>query len=350
MITYTQGNLLDAQAEALVNAVNTVGVMGKGIALQFRHQFPENYKAYKDAVDQGELTTGKVQVVPIAGMGKIKYIVNFPTKQHWRSPSKILWIKEGLADLCAQIINYHISSIALPALGCGNGGLDWAVVKPIMEQYLSNLNADIIIYEPTAFVQETAKKETKMATPKLAPAKAMFLCLLYQYQESGKPVTEAVATALGYFLQRFGETQLKFKFTKDAQSLRSNEVSFLLYSLNETYLEGYEQVANNPAAKLELRASAQQEVEQQISNTLLAEEKQRLHQVTALIQPVKTNEGLLLLALVDYLMNTENISDEAALYEKLQSGRSLPIEHVRAAVKYLSKIKPGILDRQTASI
>ncbi|MBS7565904.1 macro domain-containing protein [Mucilaginibacter sp. Bleaf8] len=148
MITYTKGDLLDAQVDALVNAVNTVGVMGKGIALQFKNRFPENFKAYKDAVSNGILVTGKVQVVPVNSSTGVKYIVNFPTKQHWRNPSKLIWVEEGLTDLVTQIKVYDIQSIAIPPLGCGNGGLDWGTVKPLIENALAGLNINVVIYEP----------------------------------------------------------------------------------------------------------------------------------------------------------------------------------------------------------
>ncbi|TFF40225.1 macro domain-containing protein [Mucilaginibacter psychrotolerans] len=160
MIIYKQGNLLDANVDALVNAVNTVGVMGKGIALQFKYAFPENYIAYKQASERNEIAVGKVQVVPVNDLNGVKFIVNFPTKKHWRNPSKLQWFKDGLKDLREQVNRYDIKSIALPALGCGNGGLDWAVVKPVIEQYLSDLNIDVFVYEPSAFATEILKKKT----------------------------------------------------------------------------------------------------------------------------------------------------------------------------------------------
>lgn len=161
MVIYKEGNLLEAKVDALVNAVNTVGVMGKGIALQFKYAFPENYVAYKQASERNEIVVGKVLVVPVNDLNGVKFIVNFPTKQHWRNPSKLQWIKDGLKDLLEQIIKYDIKSIALPALGCGNGGLDWTVVKPVIEQYLSDLNVEISVYEPSAFITEALKKKAK---------------------------------------------------------------------------------------------------------------------------------------------------------------------------------------------
>jgi O-acetyl-ADP-ribose deacetylase (regulator of RNase III) len=159
-LIYKRGNLLDAKVDALVNAVNAVGVMGKGIALQFKYAFPENYIAYKKASERNEIAVGKVLVVPVNDLNGVKFIINFPTKQHWRNPSKLQWVKDGLKDLSEQIDKYNIKSIALPALGCGNGGLDWVVVKPVIEQYLSDLDIDVLVYEPSPFVIEIQKKKS----------------------------------------------------------------------------------------------------------------------------------------------------------------------------------------------
>ena len=109
MITYKTGNLLNARVEALVNTVNTVGVMGKGIALQFKKAFPEVFSAYREAVKQGEIVVGRVQVVPVKAIEGPQYVINFPTKQHWRSPSQLTWIDAGLADLKENIVRYKHS-------------------------------------------------------------------------------------------------------------------------------------------------------------------------------------------------------------------------------------------------
>lgn len=149
MIQYTKGNLLHANVEALVNAVNTVGVMGKGIALQFKETFPENFKAYKKACDEKLLETGHNLIVPVSGENSVKWIINFPTKQHWRNPSKMEYITTGLDDLVKVMEEYNIQSVALPALGCGLGGLDWEQVKSVIEEKLGHLHqVEIVIYEP----------------------------------------------------------------------------------------------------------------------------------------------------------------------------------------------------------
>ena len=145
-----QGNLLEAQVEALVNPVNTTGVMGKGLALMFKKAFPENFQAYTGACKQKKVRTGRMFVTENKTPNGPRWIINFPTKQHWRSPSKLEWIVDGLADLHRVIHEHRIRSIALPALGAGYGGLDWNDVRPEIERALGDLSdVDILVYEPT---------------------------------------------------------------------------------------------------------------------------------------------------------------------------------------------------------
>ena len=147
MLTFTQGNLFEAHAEALVNAVNTAGVMGKGIALVFKKAFPENYEAYRAACKAGLVRTGSMFVTE--RNGSPKWIVNFPTKEHWRSRSKIEWIGGGLDDLKRVIESRSIRSIALPALGVGHGGFPWEQVRELMEEKLTGLfDVAVTVYEP----------------------------------------------------------------------------------------------------------------------------------------------------------------------------------------------------------
>src|SRR5258708_7227957 len=124
MISYKQGNLLESHSQALVNTVNTVGVMGKGIALMFKERFKENFRRYAAACKNKEVEVGKMFITSSGELNGPKWIVNFPTKQNWRSPSKLEWITEGLRDLHRFIVEQHVVSIAIPPLGAGNGGLN----------------------------------------------------------------------------------------------------------------------------------------------------------------------------------------------------------------------------------
>ena len=148
MITYLRGNLLEDDAQALVNTVNTVGVMGKGIALQFKQRFPANFVAYAQACKLGQVQTGSMFVTEPGELTGPRWVVNFPTKQHWRDPSRMEWVVDGLQDLRGLLISNAVASIALPALGAGLGGLPWAAVRGHIEAALGDLPVDVRVYEP----------------------------------------------------------------------------------------------------------------------------------------------------------------------------------------------------------
>jgi O-acetyl-ADP-ribose deacetylase (regulator of RNase III) len=159
MIRFVQGNLFDAKVEALVNTVNTVGVMGKGIALMFKEAAPANFPAYEEACKRKEVRIGRMFVTETRAFEGPRWIINFPTKKHWRQPSKMEWIAEGLQDLRHFVQEQSIRSIALPPLGAGNGQLDWPKVRVEIQRALSDLEGvDIVVYEPTEKYQNVAKR------------------------------------------------------------------------------------------------------------------------------------------------------------------------------------------------
>lgn len=148
MISYHQGDLLAADVDALVNAVNTVGVMGKGIALAFKARFPANTQAYAAACRRGEVVTGRMFVTETPDLLAPRWIVNFPTKQHWRDPSRLEWVQTGLQDLRRFLLAQDVQSVALPALGAGLGGLSWPKVRAEIAAALADLAVDVRVYEP----------------------------------------------------------------------------------------------------------------------------------------------------------------------------------------------------------
>lgn len=149
MIKYKQGDILSEDVEAIVNTVNCVGVMGRGLALQYKNKFPENYKIYAKACKAEEVMPGKMFVTQTGQLTNPKYIINFPTKRHWKGKSKIEDIEDGLVDLINVIKKYDIKSIAIPPLGSGLGGLDWSIVKSKIENTFSNIkDVNIIVYQP----------------------------------------------------------------------------------------------------------------------------------------------------------------------------------------------------------
>jgi len=151
MLRLTQGNLLEAPAEALVNAVNEKGIMGKGLALLFKETFPESAKVYAEACHRREVQVGKMFLTERIEAEGPRWIIHFPTKKDWRNPSELQWIRDGLQDLRRVIRELGLRSIALPALGCGNGGLDWNHVRSEIESALGQIKGvDILVYEPTS--------------------------------------------------------------------------------------------------------------------------------------------------------------------------------------------------------
>jgi O-acetyl-ADP-ribose deacetylase (regulator of RNase III) len=236
---FTQGNLLEADVEAVVNTVNTVGVMGKGIALMFKERFPENYEAYAAACKAGKVRIGEMFVTPGVELEGPRWIINFPTKKHWRQPTKLDWVRDGLAALKDVIREKEIKSVAIPPLGCGNGGLDWAVVRPMIESALRDLDGvELIVYEPAAKYQNVAKKQ---GVEKLTPARALIAEMIRRYWVLGMECTLLEAQKLAWFLERTIksmrlEDPLKLGFTADRYGPYAHRLTHLLDGLDGSYL------------------------------------------------------------------------------------------------------------------
>ncbi|HEC42737.1 MAG TPA: phosphatase [Bacteroides sp.] len=248
MLRYTTGNILSSDNQALVNTVNTVGVMGKGIALSFKNAFPIVDYEYQKAIKEGEIKVGRVQVIK-TNLITPEYIINFPTKKHWRQPSKLGYIDSGLQDLVKAIQEYKINSISIPPLGCGNGKLPWQRVKPLMECYLEPLSMDveILIFEPGFNDQQSVDYNKKVH---LTPARAMLLYLMNEYQILGYSINLLVAQKLAYFLQRFGEP-LNLQYEKGYYGPYAHRLFHLLKYLNGSFIR-FKEENNNPGTINEL--------------------------------------------------------------------------------------------------
>lgn len=240
MITFTKGNLLTANAQALVNTVNTVGVMGKGIALMFKEAFPENFKVYEAACRRGEVRVGRMFVTERQDMYGPKWIINFPTKEHWRGRSQIEWVEEGLDDLVRVIRHNKIKSVAIPPLGSGNGGLDWQDVRPKIEGALSKLSdVEIVVFEPTSMYQNVAKQT---GVEKLTPARALVAELVRRYWVIGIECTILEIQKLAYFLERSIDeyhltNPLALQFSANKFGPYSRRLNKLLEALDGSYLQ-----------------------------------------------------------------------------------------------------------------
>jgi O-acetyl-ADP-ribose deacetylase (regulator of RNase III) len=237
MITFTKGNMLDADVDALVNTVNAVGVMGKGIALMFKERFPDNYKAYEAACKRKEIKAGSLFVTE--QLMAPRWIINFATKQHWRNPSKIEWIESGLSDLRSFIVEHKIKSIALPPLGSGNGGLDWGNVRPMIEDALGDLtDVQVLVYEPTQQYQNVTKRQ---GVEKLTPARALIADIVRRYWIVGMECTVLEVQKLAYFIERVIlasglANPLKLEFRADKYGPFSHKLNHLLNALDGSYL------------------------------------------------------------------------------------------------------------------
>ena len=308
MINYTKGNLLESKAQALVNTVNTVGVMGKGIALQFKNRFPHNYAVYKKACKDKTFNTGQVLVVKEGDLYETKYIVNFPTKAHWKSDSVYEYISTGLVALKKAIVEHGIKSIAIPPLGCGNGGLDWIKVKALIEEALQDLDVEITIYEPNEQIKSILQKEETKTKAKLTPARAMLLYMLFHYESKGEQSSLFVANKLAYFLQRSGE-KLRLKFEAHHYGPYAVQLNHVLYSLNGTYLKGLEQNEVKPFEAIHLSYDKWEEIEHYIQGNLSVIQKERLEGINKLIAQYESTFSLELLATVDYVSNEFNVKE-----------------------------------------
>ncbi len=296
MIEFVKGNLLEAEAEALVNTVNTVGVMGKGIALQFREAFPENYKAYQKACKQGQVQIGKMLVHDNGQFTQPRYIVNFPTKSHWREKSKLEDVQAGLADLERVIREYGIRSIAVPPLGCGSGGLDWNIVRPLIVDSLSQFSdARILIYEP---VGAPKAEQIRVATekPNMTTGRAALIYLMERYAMSGYRFSLLEIQKLMYFLQAAGEP-LKLNYVKKQYGPYAENLNHVLQRVEGHFMRGYGDRSGK--ASVYLLPNAEEEAKQFLSDK--SETQARLQKVLELIEGFETPYGLELLSTVHWL-------------------------------------------------
>jgi O-acetyl-ADP-ribose deacetylase (regulator of RNase III) len=240
MIEYRSGNILEADVEALVNSVNCVGVMGRGISLQFRKTWPENFKAYVRACRRGEVRPGKMFVFETSSLTNPRYIINFPTKRHWRGKSRIEDIEAGLRALVDEIRSRGIRSIAIPPLGCGLGGLDWGEVRALIDQALGDLpGVHVIVFEPTR-AEPLPKSMRRGEVPKMTPGRAALIGLMDRYLRGllDPFVSLLELHKLMYFMQEAGEP-LKLRFAKGPYGPYAENLRHVLHAIEGHYISGY---------------------------------------------------------------------------------------------------------------
>ena len=296
MIELTRGNLLEADVDAVVNTVNCVGVMGKGIALQFKQAFPANFREYAGACRRGEVRPGSMFVTETGSLHGPQYIINFPTKRHWRGDSRIEDIESGLEALIPTIQRLGIRSVAVPPLGCGSGGLDWADVRPLIESALSQLpDVRALVYEPDE-APEPEAMPVSTSKPSMTRARASLLLLLELYREPGYRLTILEVQKLAYLLQRTGEPMnleyVKHKFGPYAETL-----NFVLQRLEGHHTRGYGDRSRR--AEIRVLPGAVEEAEKFVGSD--DELRERLEHVARLIEGFETPYGMELLTSVDWV-------------------------------------------------
>jgi O-acetyl-ADP-ribose deacetylase (regulator of RNase III) len=302
MIRIIEGNMMQSEAEALVNTVNTVGVMGKGIALQFKQAFPSNHKQYAAACKSQALQVGQLLAIwdQNLELGR-KLIINFPTKIHWRNPSKYEYIENGLVALRALLISENIKSIAIPPLGCGLGGLDWHKVKPMIETALQDLDTEIMIYAPNNSIKNILQQKEVKKEVKLSPARAALLYVLFAFESLGEYSSLFSANKLAYFLQRNGQN-LKLDFKAHHYGPYAMGVEKVLYHLNGVYLKGMEQGSTKPFESLKLNYEKWDEIKNYVENDLPLADAQRVKNVIQFLSAFTSELSLEILASVDFIM------------------------------------------------
>lgn len=342
MIKYTKGNLLNAPTEALVNTVNTVGIMGKGIALQFKKRFPNNFKIYAKACKNKTLTVGKLLIVKEITLDGEKLIINFPTKAHWRNKSKYEYIEDGLKELRKKIVDYGIKSIAIPPLGCGNGGLSWEKVKSMIERSLGNIeNTEILVYEPNPQIKELLTVEQPTTQVKLTPSRAMLLYALFYYETLGEESNLFVANKLAYFFQRLGVKDFKrLRFKPYYYGPYSEQVSHIVKDLNGAYLKGMEQMNLRPFEPIELAYEQLEKVSDYVHTKLANDKVLQLKQLVKLISGFQSALSLETLATVDFILKDQ---PNATLEQVVQAikkwsnrkNKLFQVEHIKIAYEHL---------------
>ncbi|MCY4574759.1 MAG: macro domain-containing protein [Gemmatimonadetes bacterium] len=305
MIRFKTGDILADQADALVNTVNCVGVMGRGIALQFKRAFPENFRAYAAACRRGEMQPGRMFVYETGELVAPRYIINFPSKRHWRGKSRIEDIESGLASLTTEIRSRRIRSIAIPPLGSGLGGLDWPLVRNRIESALDGLDeVDVVVYEPGGGPVDSRANRSR-DVPNMTPGRAALVGLLDRYLRGllDPFVTLLEAHKLMYFMQVAGEP-LKLRITKGHYGPYAENLRHVLLAIEGHMVSGYSDGGDRPDKRLRLVPGATTDASAFLSTEPATNE--RFSRVADLVEGFESRVGLELLSTVHWVIQEEN--------------------------------------------
>ncbi len=314
MIRFTTGNILAEDAEALVNTVNCVGVMGRGIALQFKKAFPENFRVYAEACRHGEVRPGHMFVFETGTLTNPRYIINFPTKRHWRGNSRVEDIEAGLEDLVTVIRQRDIHSIAMPPLGSGLGGLDWNVVRACIENRLRGFNdLDVVVFEPGG-APEVSSMVRSQTIPTMTNGRAALVGLMSRYLNGllDPFITLLEVHKLMYFMQIAGQP-LKLRYMKGQYGPYAENLRHVLNKIEGYFISGYADGGDAPDKPLELVPGAVEDADAALDRSPTT--RKRFERVTELVEGFESPFGLELLSTVHWVLE----SDRPASREDLVS-------------------------------
>lgn len=339
MITFATGDLLQSGAEAIINTVNCVGVMGKGIALQFKQAFPRNYDAYRRACEAGEVRLGEMFVFDSGSMINPRWIINFPTKGHWKAKSRLEDIVSGLEDLKRVIVERDIRSIAVPPLGCGNGGLEWSDVEPEIQKALGDLtNVSVRLFAPGA-APKVEEMRVGTIRPNMSRGRALVLSLLGLYGAAGYRHSLLEIQKLTYFLQAAGE-DLNLGFQKYHYGPYAENLNHVLQRIEGHFIRGYGD--RSKTAEIAVLEDGRTEAEAFLIDDEAARE--RLGRVAELIEGFETPYGLELLSTVHWILMHDHqaVGDPKRVIDAVKSWnpRKATImreQHIHMAIDHLKR-------------
>ncbi|MFA5731636.1 MAG: macro domain-containing protein [Acidithiobacillus sp.] len=318
MIEFTSGDILKSEADALVNTVNCVGVMGRGIALQFKNMYPENFKAYEAACKREAVQPGHMFVFKTGQLTPPRFIINFPTKRHWRGKSRIEDIEAGLIDLVKVIRDKGIRSIAIPPLGSGLGGLDWNEVRLRIERALVDLDdVQVLVYEPKG-----APTSDKMAhvreVPTMTAGRAALVELMQRYLGGllDPFVTLLEVHKLMYFMQEAGEP-LRLKYVKAPYGPYAENLRHVLKAVEGHLIAGYADGGDAPDKPLTLVPGAVEDAKDYLDQHDIS--RARFERVTKLVEGFESPYGLELLATVHWVMSREGATQHESVERQVYS-------------------------------
>ena len=305
-IEYKSGNILSEDVESLVNTVNCVGVMGWGIALQFKNAFPDNFKAYADACKHGEVTPGRMLVFRTGRLTNPRFIINFPTKRHWRGMSRMEDVESGLSSLVQLIGQFKIPSIAIPALGSGLGGLDWPAVKQRIRAAMEPLaDVRVIIYEPSGTPPRVHMARNRRL-PAMTAGRAALVALASRYREGllDPFITLLEVHKLMYFMQEAGEP-LRLKYTRAPYGPYAENLRHVMAAIEGHLIFGYADGGDSPGKEIRLAPRAVEEAVKFLQ--MHTQTRERLERVADLVRGFESPFGLELLSTVHWIIKNESL-------------------------------------------